>query len=149
MSFNKIPLFTALLSIFMLFSCSSASVVADEKELASSGSPKGQIGRLLVPAAPNQSIVKGTVSAYCEISSRLLNIRPEMVIYKITVLVESSGNIEGYSDFTRGKEGREIELLTKQKPPSGLYGNKIKARVTFRGDARRSSYWIRHLEVIE
>ncbi len=147
MKINTVFLYI-LLSISTLFSCSSSTVVADEKR-PPQAVPVTKISTAMAPAAPNESIIIGTVSAYCEISSRLLNIRPEMVIYKITVLVESSKNIEGYADFTQGKEGQDIELLTKQKPPSNLYGKKIKAGVTFRGDARRSSYWIRHLEIIE
>ena len=145
MKINILSLY--ILLIAALFSCSSSTVVADENK-PSQDISANKISAAMAPAAPNESVVMGTVSAYCEISSRLLNIRPEMVIYKITVLVESSKNIEDYSDFTRGKEGRDIELLTKQKPPAGLFGKKIKVRVTLRGDARGSNYWIKNLEVL-
>ena len=144
---SKTTLPVVLLTIIMLFACNSASVVADEKEPASP--PKGPTGRLLVPAAPNQSIVRGTVSAYCVVSARLLGIEPEQTIYKITMLVEASEAVKDSADFASGKEGQDIELLTKVKPAEELFGKRIKAVVFYRGDERGGSFWIRNLEVIK
>ena len=146
---SKTTLPVVLLTIIMLFACNSAFVVADEKKPLSSESRAGQTGRLLVPAAPNQSIVRGTVSAYCVVSARLLGIEPEQTIYKITMLVEASEAVKDSADFARDKQGQDIELLTKVKPEEKLFGKKIKAVVFYRGDERGGSFWIRNLEVIK
>ena len=144
---SKTTLPVVLLTIIMLFACNSASVVADEKEPASP--PKGPTGRLLVPAAPNQSIVKGTVSAYCVVSARLLNIKPaDQTLYKITLLIESSENAKSFRNFIKDKEGEDIEFYTKEKQLLEIFGKRIKARASYTGDERGGSYWIRDIELI-
>jgi hypothetical protein len=144
---KRISLFITLLTIAWLFACSHTTVTADDKEPASLAPPrKSSRGSILV--MPNESVVKGIVSGYCAVSSRLLDIKPEQVIYKITIKIESSENIKNLPDFINGKEGQDITFHTKEKQPVEILGKKIKARARFKGHDRGGTYWMNNIEFI-
>jgi hypothetical protein len=102
-----------------------------------------------VPVMPNKSILKGTVTEYCLISSSLLGIAPDQVLYKLVICVEETQDVEDYENFLRDKPGQSVTFYTKTKPPFEVYGKRIKALVEYRGDERGGLFWIKQIEVLE
>jgi hypothetical protein len=100
-----------------------------------------------VPVAPNESIVEGVVSEYAVLSSRLVNVKPEMTLYRITVRLESTARIGGGPDFLSDRIGQDVQLYSKEKVDVDIYGKKVKAKVTLRGDERGRTFWIREIEI--
>ena len=68
-------------------------------------------------------------------SSKLLGIKPEIVLYKLVISVEKVEDIKG-PNFLKGKEGQLVTLYSKEGLSSKFYGEKIKAIVEYKGDER-------------
>lgn len=101
-----------------------------------------------VPVMPNETAVKGHVEEYCLTSSKLLGIKPEIVLYKLVISVEKVEDIKG-PNFLKGKEGQLVTLYSKEGLSSKFYGEKIKAIVEYRGDERGGLFWIKRIEIIK
>ncbi len=103
---------------------------------------------LSVPVVPNESVIEGVISEYAILSSRIINIRPDQVLYRLTIYIESSENIGNKPDFFSGREGQDIRFYTKEKLSPEIFGKKIKAKVRYKGDERGGMFWIRNIEII-
>lgn len=102
-----------------------------------------------VPAAPNESIIRGIVSEYAIVSSHLFGIEPEQALYRVTVNVVSSESIGASPDFLAGRHGHDIQFYSREKIPPELFGKKIKAKARYKGDEKRGMFWISNIQVIE
>lgn len=96
---------------------------------------------------PNETIVKGNVEEYSLTSSKLLEIKPDMVLYRLVILIEKTENVKG-PNFLKSKEGQFVTLYSKEELSSEFYGKKIKATVEYRGDERGGLFWIKQIEVV-
>jgi hypothetical protein len=104
---------------------------------------------LSVPVVPNESIVTGIVKEYAILSSGLIGVRPEQVLYSLTVLVESSEAVGAGPDFLADKKGGSVRFYTKEELSPGLFGKRIKARARYAGDERGGRFWIKEIEIQE
>lgn len=95
-----------------------------------------------VPVIPNKAIMVGTVMEYSIGSSSLYGISPEQTLYKLTIKVETSEDIEPFTNFLKGKEDHVITFFTKEKISLEVYGKRIKAQVAYSGDERGGKFWI-------
>ena len=103
-----------------------------------------------VPVIPNKAVLVGTVREYSAGSSSLYGMSPEQTIYKLTIMVEASEDIEDFTNFLKGKEGQILTFFTKADPTIEVYGKRIKARVSYSGDERGGSFWIhKNIEIIK
>lgn len=100
-----------------------------------------------VPVAPNESMVEGVVSEYAVLSSRIVDVKPAMTLYRITVKVGSTGKIGRGPDFLRDKIGQDVQFYSKEKMPADVFEKKVKIKVTFRGDERGGMFWIREIQI--
>jgi hypothetical protein len=102
-----------------------------------------------VPVIPNESIAIGVVKEYSIVSSSLVNIQPEQTLYRITIHLETSTGLDNGPNFLKDKEGKDVQLYSKEKITPELFGKRLKAKVTYRGDERGGLFWIRSFEVID
>jgi hypothetical protein len=72
-----------------------------------------------VPVIQNECIIEGTVAEYAIVSSRLINIEPDQVLYRLVITVQSAKKIDNQPNFLSGKEGQEISFLTKEDTGKG------------------------------
>ncbi len=100
-----------------------------------------------VPVIPNAALIKGIVLGCESISSTLLGMQPEQTIYKVTIQIESSEDVNEMRNFLKGKEGTDMVFHTKKPLPSGILRKEIKARVSYRGDERKGLWWILEMEI--
>lgn len=99
---------------------------------------------------PNKAVLIGAVKEYSVGSSSLYGMSPEQTIYKLTILVEASDDVEDVANFLKGKEGQTLTFFTKVDPSVEVYGKKIKAPVTYSGDERGGSFWIQNnIEILK
>ena len=104
---------------------------------------------LAVSAVPNQSVVIGKVVKCSITSSSVLNIEPDQKIYSITLNVESSEGVYQGTDFLDDNIGEYVRFFSKSDLSRNLFGRKVKAIVSFKGDERGGKFWIVSIEVIE
>lgn len=100
------------------------------------------------PAAPNESLVEGRVLEYSVVSSKLLNMEPEQTLYALTVLVEQSTAVKG-PDMLKKEAGRPVRFYSKQRLEPELFGRKIKAKASYRGDERGGLHWIYEIRMAD
>lgn len=101
-----------------------------------------------VPVVPNEVVVRGHVLEYCLTSSRPLEIKPETVLYKITISVEKAEDVKG-PNFLKGKEGQTVIFYSREELSIALIGKKIKAKAEYRGDERGGIFWIKEIEIVK
>jgi hypothetical protein len=101
------------------------------------------------PVIPNESVVNGTVSEYSIVSSHMIGIKPEQVIYRLTITIDFTENINGKPNFLDNKIGQDIKFYSKEKLTPELFGKKVKGLVIFRGDEKGGLFWIRNIEIIK
>lgn len=101
-----------------------------------------------VPVIPNEAVIAGTVRGYCKVSSLLLNIEPEQVIYRLTVTVESSEDVEGLPNLVKGVIGEDIILESKEEISPAIFGKRVRVRVRVAGDERGRRFWINSIRII-
>lgn len=102
-----------------------------------------------VTVIPNSSLITGVVLEYGIVSSRLLGMQPDQTLYKLTIHLESSEDIVGMPNLLRGKEGEDITFYTKEKLSSDIFGKKVRAEVSYRGDERGGRWWVRSIKILE
>jgi hypothetical protein len=102
-----------------------------------------------VPVIPNESMAIGVVKEYAMVSSSLINIQPEQTLYRITMHLESSLGLDNGPNFLKDKEGKDVQLYSKDRISPELFGKRLRAKVTYRGDERGGLFWIRSFEVID
>lgn len=102
-----------------------------------------------VTVIPNCAMITGIVLEYGIISSRLLGIQPDQRFYKLTIHLESSEDIIGMPNLLRGKEGEDITFYTKERLSLDIFGKKVRAEVTYRGDERGGQWWMRSIKIVE
>ncbi len=102
---------------------------------------------LSAPVVPNESVIEGVVSEYAILSSRIINIRPNQVLYRLTIYIESSEGTGNKPGFLSGREGHDVRFYTKERLSPDLFGKKVRARVRYKGDERGGMFWIRNIEI--
>ena len=102
-----------------------------------------------VPAVSNGSIIEGLVSEYAVVLSDLIGIEPRQTLYRLTVNITSSHNIDEGPDFLFKMIGQDVRFLSKEKLSPELFGKRIKAMARYKGDERGGTYWIYDIAVIE
>lgn len=103
-----------------------------------------------VSVIPNKAGLTGTVREYSMGSSSLYGMSPEQTIYKLTIMVEASEDIEDYTNFLKGKEGTILTFYIKVNPSIEVYGKRIKAQVSYSGDERGGKFWIhKNIEILK
>lgn len=102
-----------------------------------------------VPVIPNEAVLRGTVMEYCVTLSSLSGISPEQVLYKLVISVDEVKDVEGYPNFLKGKEGQSVTFYSKEKQPSELFGENVKALVEYKGDERGGLFWVKDIEIIK
>jgi len=102
-----------------------------------------------VTVIPNGALITGVISEYGMVSSRLLGIQPDQTIYKVTIHLESSEDIDGMPNLLRGKEREDITFYTKERLSPDIFGKKVRAEVSYRGDERGGRWWVRSIKIIE
>ncbi|MCC6544101.1 MAG: hypothetical protein IT392_06290 [Nitrospirae bacterium] len=103
---------------------------------------------LAVPAAPNESVIEGTVEEYSIVSSELLNIVPEQTLYRITILIESYENFETKADFLSDKKGKTVLFYSKEKISPDIFDKRVRVKVRFSGDELGGLFWIKEINLI-
>lgn len=98
---------------------------------------------------PNGALITGVTLEYGIVSSRLLGIQPDQTIYKVTIRLESSEDIDGMPNLLRGKEREDITFYTKERLSPDIFGKKVRAEVSYRGDERGGRWWVRSIKIIE
>lgn len=98
---------------------------------------------------PNDVLITGMILEYGIVSSRLLGIQPDQTLYKLTIHLESSEDIVGMPNLLKGKEGEDITFYTKEKLSSDIFGKKVKAEVSYRGDEHGGRWWTRSIRILE
>jgi hypothetical protein len=101
------------------------------------------------PVIPNEAVLMGTVEEYSLVQSGSLGIAPEQILHKITISVKMVADTDDHPNLLRGKEGQSISLYSKEKQPSDLTGQEVKALIEYRGDERGGLFWIKHIETIK
>ena len=99
----------------------------------------------VAPPAPNESQVEGIVLEHAALSSSLVGVRPELKLYAVTVMVERSNALKG-TDMLKDKTGTYIRFYSKEEIPPDIFGKKIKAKVTLRGD---KIFWVSDIEAVK
>ncbi len=102
-----------------------------------------------VPVIPNESLVTGIVSEYAIVSSHMIGIFPEQAIYRLIITINASESVDGKPNFLADKNGQDIPFYSREKLAPEVFGKRIKAWVTFRGDEQGGLYWIRNIEIIK
>jgi hypothetical protein len=98
---------------------------------------------------PNDALITGVILEYGIVSSRLLGIQPDQTLYKLTIHLESSEDIVGMPNLLKGKEGEDITFYTKEKLSSDIFGKKVKAEVSYRGDEHGGRWWTKSIKILE
>jgi len=98
---------------------------------------------------PNDALITGMILEYAIVSSRLLGIQPDQILYKLTIHLESSEDIVGMVNLLKGKEGEDITFYTKEKLSSDIFGKKVEAEVSYRGDEHGGRWWMRSIKILE
>lgn len=102
-----------------------------------------------VPVIPNESIVNGVVSEYSIVSSRLIGIKPEQIIYRLTINIESSDGVNDKPNLLDNKNGQDMQFYSKEKLSPEIFGKKIKALVRYTGDEKGGIFWIKNIKIIK
>ena len=102
-----------------------------------------------VTVIPNGTLITGVILEYGIVSSRLLGIQPDQTIYKVTICLESSEDIDEMPNLLRGKEREDITFYTKEKLSSDIFNKKVRAEVLYRGDERGGRWWVRSINILE
>lgn len=101
-----------------------------------------------VPAIHNESTIEGIVSEYAIISSRLIGIKPEQILYRLTINIESSENISDKPNLLGNKKGQDIQFYSREKLSPELFGKVIRAKVEFTGDEKGGLFWIKNINIL-
>jgi hypothetical protein len=101
------------------------------------------------PVIENEAIIEGVVAEYSIISSHLIGIEPEQVLYRLVIHVQSSKNVMDKANFLISRRGEDIQFYSRDKLAPELFGKRISAYARFSGDERGGKFWIRNIEVIE
>ncbi len=102
-----------------------------------------------VPVIPNESIVNGVVSEYSIVSSRLIGIKPEQIICRLTINIEASEGINDKPNLLNNKNGQDMQFYSKEKLSPEIFGKKIKALARYTGDEKGGIFWIKNIEIIK
>ena len=102
-----------------------------------------------VSAVSNESVIEGVVSEYTIISSSLVDIKPEQVIYRLNIKITLSHSTGEGPDLLFNMIGHDVHFFSKQVLSPELYGKRIKAKARYKGDERGRSCWISDIEVIK
>ena len=96
-----------------------------------------------VPAVPNESLVYGEILEVDVIDSTSLDIRPKRKLWRLKLRLIKVDGIEGKNNFLRAAEDQTVEVYTADDTKrSAAVGQKVKGRISFRGDERSGRYWI-------
>ena len=102
-----------------------------------------------VPAISNESLIEGVVSEYAIISSDLVGIKPNQTLYRLTINITSSHNIDDGPDFLVNMTGQNISFLSKKILSPELFGKRVRAKARYKGDERGGTFWISDVEEMD
>lgn len=98
------------------------------------------------PVIPNESTIEGVVSEYAVLSSRLIGMQPNQLLYRLTIYIESSKSVGDGPNFLKNKKGLDIKFYTKEKLSPELFGKRVKLKVKYQGDEKGGIFWIIGIE---
>lgn len=111
------------------------------------------------PVIPNETIITGIVSKFEKGSPYPQNKGTRQPEYnKITVLIESSEDIDGEENLLAKKKGEYITFYTKEplspdmpdiKDMKAMKGKRIKVHISYRGDERGGLWWGYNLQILQ
>lgn len=105
------------------------------------------------PVMPNEVIITGIVSGYEKASPYPDNDETKQTKYnKITVLIESSEDVEGEENLLTIKKGEHITFYTKEPLlhiMKNLKGKRIKVNISFRGDEHGGLWWGYNMQILQ
>ena len=102
---------------------------------------------------PNEAIVTGIVSGFEKGSLYPQNEETRQPEYnKITVLIESSEDVDGEENLLTKKKGEHITFYTKEPLSPAIKdmkGRRIKVHISYRGDERGGLWWGYNLQILQ
>ena len=101
-----------------------------------------------VPVIPNESIIEGTVLEYAILLSQLIYVEPEMTLYRLTIYIEASENIDNKRNLIKEKEKQMLQFYSKIKLSPELFNKRVRAIVKYSGDERGGKFWIKDIYII-
>lgn len=114
------------------------------------------------PVIPNETIITGIVSKFEKGSPYPQNKETRQPEYnKITVLIESSEDVDGEENLLTNKKGEYITFYTKEplapgvpdmpdiKDMKAMKGKRIKVHISYRGDERGGLWWGYNLQILQ
>lgn len=105
------------------------------------------------PVLPNEAMITGIVSGFEMASPNPENGETKQTKYnKITVLIESSEDVEGEENLLTNKKGDHITFYTKEplsQIMKSLKGKRIKVNISYRGDEHGGLWWGYNLEILQ
>lgn len=111
------------------------------------------------PVIPNETIITGIVSKFEKGSPYPQNKETRQPEYnKITVLIESSEDVDGEENLLTNKKGEHITFYTKEplspgvpdiKDMKAMKGKRIKVHISYRGDERGGLWWGYNLQILQ
>ncbi len=108
------------------------------------------------PVIPNETIITGIVAGFEKGSPYPQKKETRQPEYnKITVLIESSEDVEGEENLLTEKKGEHITFYTKE-PLSpdmpdikDMKGKRIKVHISYRGDEHGGLWWGYNLKILQ
>lgn len=105
------------------------------------------------PVIPNEAIITGIVSKFEKGSPYTQNKETRQPEYnKITVLIESSEDVDGEENLLTKKKGEHITFYTKEllsPDMPDMKGKRIKVHISYRGDERGGLWWGYNLQILQ
>lgn len=105
------------------------------------------------PVIPNEAIITGIISKLEMASPYTQNKETRQPEYnKITVLIESSEDVDGEENLLAKKKGEHITFYTKEPllpDKKDMKGKRIKAHISYRGDEHGGLWWGYNLEILQ
>lgn len=114
------------------------------------------------PVMPNETIITGIVSGFEKGSPYPQNEETRQPEYnKITVLIESSEDVDGEENILTKKKGEHITFYTKEpllpgvpgvpglKDIKDMKGKRIKVHISYRGDEHGGLWWGYNLKILQ
>lgn len=98
-----------------------------------------------VPVSENKTEIIGIVKGYSIISSGLINVEPEQKIYKLTVKITETKNLNNSNNYLSRFDNDVVELYSKNRLSSELYGTKIRILIKYSGDEKGGLFWIQKI----
>ncbi|WP_068139434.1 hypothetical protein [Limnochorda pilosa] len=102
-----------------------------------------------VPAAPNRGAVEAEVEAFEVLWASAEGIEPERPLYRLRLRILESRPAPGYDlDPLASWVGRQVDVYSVEPLDLSLFGGRVTAEVTLRGDERSRRFWLFSVRVV-